>query len=136
VLEPSLQTQIIVTRPGIYDITDLDGQRLAMRTPELQKYVQAALDAHDIEFIPVYIFSQKDLLDSLKYGVIDAGLIGIHLSSDLQTVVDSQDAKILPWSNAAIQAVVDGFPEVQATILPADTYSGQSSNIAGFTIYQ
>jgi hypothetical protein len=69
-------------------------------------------------------------------GVFDAVVVGSHPSSDLQAMIDSSGARILPWSSEAIQALIDQFPEVAATVLPANTYSNHDSDILGFTIYE
>jgi len=132
--EPSMQTQIIVAMPGIESITDLDGKKLGMGTTQFQ-YAEAALSTYHIDCATVAIPSQELWL-ALKQGVVDAALIANHPSSDLQTMIDSLGARILPWSDQAIQALTDQFLEVAATVLPANTYSGQDSDILGFTIYQ
>ena len=69
-------------------------------------------------------------------GVFDAVVVGSHPSSDLQAMIDSSSARILPWSSESIQALIDQFPEVAATVLPANTYHNQDRDIMGFTIYQ
>jgi len=132
--EPSLQTQIIVAVPGIESITDLDGKKLGMGTTQFQ-YAEAALSTYHIDCTTVAIPSQELWL-ALKQGVVDAALIANHPSSDLQTMIDSLGARILPWSDQTIQALTDQFPEIAATVLPANTYHNQDSDILGFTIYQ
>jgi len=132
--EPSMQTQIIVAMPNIDSVTDLDGKKLGMGTTQF-RYAEAALSAYHIECSTVAIPSQELWL-ALKQGVVDAALVANHPSSDLQAMIDSLGARILPWSEQAIQALTERFPEVAATVLPANTYSNQESDILGFTIYQ
>ena len=132
--EPSMQTQVIVAMPGIDSITDLDGKKLGMGTTEF-RYAEAALNIYNIECSTVAIPSQELWL-ALQREVVDAVLIANHPSSDLQAMIDSSGARILPWSSEAIQALIDQFPEVAATVLPANTYHNQDRDIMGFTIYQ
>lgn len=72
----------------------------------------------------------------LQYGIFDAVVVGNHASSDLQAMIDSSGARILPWSKEAIEGLIGQFPETVATVLPANTYSSQDSDILGFTISQ
>ena len=132
--EPSMQTRIIVVMPGIDSVSDLGGKKLGMGTTEF-RYAEAALSTYHIECTTVAIPSQELWL-ALKQGVVDAALIANHPSSDLQAMIDSSGARILPWSDQAIQALTDQFPEVAATVLPANTYHNQDSDILGFTIYE
>ncbi|MFW6104990.1 MAG: TAXI family TRAP transporter solute-binding subunit [Chloroflexota bacterium] len=132
--QPSMRTQVLVGTSDIGEIADLDGAKISV-SDEASKYiVETALGVYQVE-CGILSVPTGDIQLALDRGLISAAIIGNHPSSELQHIIDSLDARIIPWDEQAIQSLADQYSEVAATVLPANTYDGQDNEILGFTIY-
>ncbi len=118
------------------DIAELEGARIAIPTygPPLQ-WMQAALDAYGISFVPV-IITKAELAKALKGGEIDAALVTTHPLFLLDELASIGDIRFLPWDTEAIKTVIEAFPvATRLAKLPAGTYMGQIEDIHAYAPY-
>jgi parallel beta-helix repeat protein len=128
--QPSFQTQLLVTRYGNL------GNNYKIAVSRISSdFLTIALNTYGISFVPISM-SPSEIAKGLDHGVIDGVLINNHPSSALTDMIESGDLKLLPWSNQAISAVVQAYPnELVPSYLPPNTYNGQSQPIPGYTVF-
>jgi len=78
----------------------------------------------------------REAYEALQTGAIDAVVWQLkHPNPQIQRFITELGCKILPWSSTAIDAVITQFPtRAVETVLPANTYTGQTQAIPAYTL--
>ncbi len=127
-----MYTQFIVASSDFNSIMDLDGGKIGVKGEDAWQLAEVALNTYGIACQPIYMAS-SELYMALERGDIDAVLVAYqHPWPPLQGMIYKLRVNLLPWDKKAIQAVTDEFPQMEATALPAGTYSGQEDDIPGY----
>jgi len=103
--------------------------------PSEESWLNTALSSYGIDLGTCYDLPEAESYTFLNQGVVDAVLLTTHPSPSLSDFIESEELLLLPWSEAAVAAVVvESAPELMIpTQLPANTYSaGQSDAILGY----
>jgi len=127
----SKQTQFIVASSDFNSIVDLDGCKIGTSNKTPWQYAETALSTYGITCQPILV-APPDLYDALETGFIDAVLVTAHPWPPLQSMIYKLGVNLLPWSGQAVQTVTQEFPQMQASVLPPNTYSGQKEVIFGY----
>lgn len=131
------QTQLLaVMSSRFHSISDLRrGAKIAISEDQPLLWMQTALATYNISFMPIMV-PKSDLFKAISMGILDAVLIGDHPSQVLKEAISSGKVRLLPWSNLAIETLIRDFPTaVRPSVLPQDTYTGQSESIQGYSPY-
>jgi TRAP-type uncharacterized transport system substrate-binding protein len=129
----SMFTQFIAARSGFTSISDLHGSNIrAISGDKTWQYAETAISTYGITCNPIAIGS-SDVPQAMAMGVIDAVLVTSQNPwHTLEKLIDSMNINLLAWSDKAIQAVENKFPEIEAASLPAGTYKNQRYDIPGY----
>jgi predicted nucleic acid-binding Zn finger protein len=123
----------VMPNTPIYTPSDLiRGTKVGLCLGSDLEMLKAALDTYDIPYSPIFL-PPGELLLALQSGVIDVALVTEHpwdilVAEDFQT-----ELRFLPWSNEAIEAMTQQFPQAVAAELPANTYPWQSESVPGYS---
>jgi len=133
----SNNTRLLVVLSSKYgSIDELNNPaKIGLRSVAEIPWLQTALNSYGKESFPVLI-PESDTYHALLRGVIDAVLVTTHPFSCLQTGIESGEFQLLPWSEEAVTAVVEAYPNVVIPArLPANTYAGQTDAILGYAYH-
>ncbi len=133
VVTDSTETRLLVVLSKYNSIDELNNPaRIGLGSDNEIPWLQAALNSYGIECFPI-IVPESDTYNALIRGVVDAVLVTAHPSPSLQTGIESGEFRLVPWSEEAVAAVVEVYPNsVIPAQLPANTYAGQSDAILGY----
>jgi len=128
---PDLHTHLWAVMGPFYTPADLNHARICLSSDPYGEVAEAALGTYGIDYMRVYVPSSESFL-ALKTGVVDAVLVTEHpwdavLADDFETEV-----RFLPWSQQAIEAVMEQFSWVASAQLPANTYPWQIDPVPGY----
>jgi len=131
---PCLCTQVLAVRADsdYYSPADLDGAKIRLPGGHgdhpFYEMAQEALATYGITYTEIYLY-WSEACDALTNGVIDAAVVVRH---PWYCAMTAGTVRFLPWSEEAIGAVLQEFPEAVAAQLPADTYPGQTEPVPGY----
>ena len=119
-------------KSGIRSLADLDGKKVGAGPAKgpAEVFFQAAAEIAHVK--PIIVSGDPAALAKLvTTGEIDALWQGAVVPiPSLSAVANQADAVIFALSDAEAAAMLERFPQLSATIIPAGTYKGQTAEIS------
>ena len=133
------QVQIVTCDASIKSVADLKGKNVSIGAAGSGVYFNAidvlkAYDLTEADIKPTFE-SFNDTANSIKDGKIDAGFVVAGAPTTAVTdLATSKTTYLIPIDKEHIDKLVASSPYYQAATIPANTYPGQSEDVATVTV--
>ncbi len=131
--------QLVTMDPAIKSVADLKGKAVSIGAPGSGVYfnamdVLAAAGLSEDDIKPQYL-SFGDSADGLKDGKIDAAFIVAGApTAAISELCTTNSAYLVPIDGEIAQKLMDASPFYTSYVIPADTYTGQTSDVTTVTV--
>jgi TRAP transporter TAXI family solute receptor len=133
-LAPNIAMFISPSGSGVQEISDLKGKRVVVGVAGagFEFFVKPLLAAHGVtydDFTPLYN-TQAGSVDMLADGSASAAFLGGAVpTASITQAATSQDVRFVPYTEEAMQELVERYPFFNAASVPAGTYRGQDEEL-------
>ena len=138
-LAPNVALFLTKTDSGIGTIDDLKGQRVVVGPAGagFEYFIRPLLAAHGMtyeDFTPLNA-TQSSAVDMLADGSAVASFVGGAVpTASITQAVASMDVLFVPFDEQAVEELVTEYIFFDRATIPADTYTGQTSDFSGLDV--